>query len=357
MEKLEKSGLRPPHENQAYESLVSDLKKFAEKTNKVREDGKWDQVLEIARTAAAIRRNKTYMALLSKCPPKEVGMAKKFLGRLGAYGAALDTLRDVRWISASPKHRFTKVITISVLPYRHEKFLRPDPEELESLVAAVRPIDPNVYKGYNEFPKEIGLKEHCEILLVRFYIENSAMAPVLPYLGVSKLCCFLCFEFLKRLQKDCTPVEFCVRGGHGKVYGKWLPPDDIEAAQGLVLQSLVDVATEIRERAKRRLEGIRRKLPPRGDSPEWSSDESEGQEDLPDENSGSLEDSFDESEVLEDSPDENSGCLEDSSDKNSDSSGDSFDEYGSSLEDSFDEYSSSLADSSDGYSDDLEDPQ
>lgn len=260
---------------------MEDLDNFTKQTDKVKESFTWQQASTITSAAAEIRRNKAYMAMLSKYfPRKVVDMAKKFLGRLAAYSAALGTLRDICWRFDGSKPPFTK-IAVSVLPHRHEEFQRPTQEELEELVRFVTgasSIGDGFCKRYDDLPEDIDLKEHCEILLARFYLENLDVAPVLPYLGVSKLCCFLCFEFLKRLQKvDGAPDGFCVRGGHGKVYGKWLPPDGdmaTRAARKQVLQGLQNVATDIGVRVQGWLNGERINLPASSDSPEWSSDES-----------------------------------------------------------------------------------
>lgn len=122
-------------------------------------------------------------------------------------------------------------------------------------------------------------KEHCEIQLVRFYIENPNTVPVMPYLGISKLSCFLCSEFLKYLQDptmDGPSVEFCVRGRHGKVYDRWMPPENFiatEVMQDRVGKGLQRVVVDIKTRLRQRLELYRAHLLPGCDSPGWSSDE------------------------------------------------------------------------------------
>ena len=126
----------------------------------------------------------------------------------------------------------------------------------------------------------VNLKEHCEVQLVHFYLENDNRAPVVPYLGVSKLSCSLCCLFLKKLQDPTLPgqnppIEFNVRGEHGKIHGRWLPPDDIVAEadiQGRVLQSLHSVSAEIQTKVQERLKSWVR-LPLGGHSPDWSPDE------------------------------------------------------------------------------------
>jgi len=72
---------------------------------------------------------------------------------------------------------------------------------------------PNRIKiAYMQQHKRCTLKEHTEIQLVRFYLENPQIIPAINYFGVSEYCCFLCDSFLKELQdpdKPGAPVTFC----------------------------------------------------------------------------------------------------------------------------------------------------
>lgn len=147
-------------------------------------------------------------------------------------------------------------------------------------------IPPAVRKS---LPSEIvDLNEHCEVRLVRFYIENEKAAPVMPYLGVSKLSCRLCWSFLKNLQDpklpgQSPPIEFNVRGEDGKVDGGWLPPDDIMAngeTLDRVFQSLHSVSLEIQTRLQQRLKSWVC-LPLGGDFFGWSSGENSDSTDQP----------------------------------------------------------------------------
>ena len=280
----------------AYTQLVGSLDHFAQETN-AEKGGEWGNALRITGTAAAIRRDKVYMALLSKCP-QEAPEVKRFLERLGAYSVALDTLKDACWNPSSRKPLFTNKIAISVLRHRHGKFRT------------------------SETKKE-KLMEHCEILLARFYLENQDTAPVMDYLSVSKLSCLLCAGFLNCL-RDKGVANFRVRGEHGKVYGRWLPPDNIqtrEEVRSQVLKGLEDLAKDIQARVQRCKEGEGRKLEACGDSPGWSSDESSGYpEDPSDKNPDRLEYSSDKiSRWIGDAFDESGGSVEDPSHRHSDS--------------------------------------
>ena len=218
---------------------------------------------------------------------------KRFLERLGAYGKALNTLQQVLWNPSKPI--FPNGIAISVLPSRRKKFRKPKLEKLASFVMTEEELksfefDPDISGPYEEATARVDLKEHCEILLARFYIEDSNRVPVIDYLSVSKLSCFLCSEFLKHLGgQDLAgkPAKFHVRGEHGKVYGKWIPPNDIQGTEEVttrVLASLRSVDEDIQTRVRQRLKRTQLNLTPGGESPGWSSDESSDGE-SPDENS------------------------------------------------------------------------
>ncbi|KAI6137114.1 hypothetical protein F5141DRAFT_69395 [Pisolithus sp. B1] len=68
---------------------------------------------------------------------------------------------------------------------------------------------------------------HAEIQLA-FYIAQKSHPKTMieefyPYIGCSKLCCFLCFTFLRFFGKR-SPF-FRVRGCHGRVYPQWSLPE------------------------------------------------------------------------------------------------------------------------------------
>ncbi|KAI6133803.1 hypothetical protein EV401DRAFT_1575486 [Pisolithus croceorrhizus] len=71
------------------------------------------------------------------------------------------------------------------------------------------------------------LATHAEIQLV-FYITQRTHLETMtkefyPYIGCSKLCCFLCFTFLRSFGQ--RGPFFRVRGCHGKVYPSWSLPE------------------------------------------------------------------------------------------------------------------------------------
>ncbi|EGC42518.1 hypothetical protein HCEG_09300 [Histoplasma capsulatum var. duboisii H88] len=67
-------------------------------------------------------------------------------------------------------------------------------------------------------------KIHCECKLVLHLIETSCLGLLaLPYIGVSKLSCLACWEFLSSLCK--IDHIFYVKGSHSKAYFPWKFPD------------------------------------------------------------------------------------------------------------------------------------
>lgn len=245
-------------------------------------DGKWSNASRAIAIAAVIRNDEVFMSLLDGClVAEDTKKAKRFLERIAAYHVALRTLQEISRKHNSKPLLADKIVIAIVRP----KLMSFRPPTLDKLAAALLTEDqhkwfrvPSASRGLFTWT-EVELKEHCEVQLVRFYIENANTVPVIPYLGVSKLSCFLCSLFLKKLddpELPGLPIQFAVRGEHGKVYGRWLPPDYIVAngqIEQRVLQSLELVSAEVQTRARERLKlWVSRSVG--GDSPSWSSEES-----------------------------------------------------------------------------------
>ena len=271
---------------EAFVNLVTALRLFLAKTQRVIDGthGDYSLVSSIAAAAAAIRGDAVFMALLDKCHEAEDACkAKRFIERIANYHIALRTIWRICKKSGKSEWPFPKKIAVELLPPKRRQFRPPTVGELW---ASMMPEDRYKFLRIPTAVRQslpsgvVDLKEHCEVQLVRFYLENDNRAPVVPYLGVSKLSCSLCCLFLKKLQApklpgQVPPIEFNVRGEHGKIYGRWLPPDDIVAEadiQGRVLQSLHSVSAEIQIKVQERLKSWVR-LPLGGDSPDWLSDE------------------------------------------------------------------------------------
>ena len=250
--------------------------------NALGKDWSYALVSVVITEATAIRRNKVYMALLRESLSAKANEAIGFLEGLAAYDLALNTLLEVRRrLGGLEPLLFTNTISISLLPRpNHQRFRIPSLENLARLVATDEEIHSSARNSYSTKFRGglVTLKEHCEIQLVRFYIENPGVVPVMAYLGVSKLSCFLCSKFLEYLQNpdlSGPPARFLVRGEHGKVYGRWLPPDIRVTGdmQDRVRESLEGIANDIRESVRPRLAQPPVRSPIGPDSPPWPSDE------------------------------------------------------------------------------------
>ena len=74
-----------------------------------------------------------------------------------------------------------------------------------------------IYKAFNAKP----LHTHAEIQLILHFSGREVTDGVFPYMGCSKLSCFLCSTFLKSY----TRLRFSTRGSHGKLYTQWCISD------------------------------------------------------------------------------------------------------------------------------------
>ena len=222
-------------------------------------DGEWSSVSTITSAAAAMCRDVVFMALLQKSlPTRDSRKTVRFLTRLGWYEIALGTLRQLFWRRGGDGSLplFTGRIAISLLPSNHKAFQPPSIDELTSSVMTVsehRSIRLRIGELCTSISTDQDLEEHCEIQLVRFYMENPNTAPVLPYLGISKSSCFQCSAFLGNLRDPGLPgppIKFSARCERAKVCGRWLPPDDIRATGEIrdrVLESLRCVTDELKK--------------------------------------------------------------------------------------------------------------
>ena len=228
-------------------------------------DGEWSSVSTITSAATRMCREVVFMTLLHKSLPTwDARKANRFLMRLAAYEYALNTLRQLFWRrgDGGSLPLFTGRIAISLLPPNHKAF---QPLSLDELSSAVMTVDEHrsfrihIGEPYTGISTDLDLEEHCEIQLVRFYIENPDTAPVLPYLGISKPSCFQCSAFLGNLRDPGlpgSPIKFSVRGERAKVYGRWLPPDDMiatEAIRDRVQESLRCVTDELKKNLRQML--------------------------------------------------------------------------------------------------------
>ena len=239
--------------------------------------------MAIIRTAAEIRNDKVYTALLREGDEAQTFKVIRFIERLGAYGTALDTLLGVRRRLSSPQPIFPNKIDIRLLLPEDKLFQPPGIEELTRSVMSVEDhpsllVPPDICDHYARNSMCASFKEHCEIQLVRFYIENPNTVPVIAYLGISKLSCFLCSEFLNISKINLWRVHqsnFVCAADTARFTAGGCPakPSATEVMQDRVGKSLSRVVIDIGTRLRQRLERYRTPLIPGGNSPGWSSDE------------------------------------------------------------------------------------
>ena len=276
-------GYTQENPQSAYEGLVGSLRQFAAEAEEAIH-GSWGSVSVAITSATRIRANKVHMALLERSLPTKAAAAQGFLDGLAAYDLASKALLEVRRRLRNLEPRlFTNKISISLVTCPNsESFQKLSLDELAKLVeTGDQPpqIHTAAESSYLNISPRVYLKEHCEIQLVRFYIENPGTIPVMAYLGVSKLSCFLCSKFLEYLSDSdpglpAPPIKFFVRGEHGKVYGRWCPPD-IKVTGDMknrVLSSLSRVTDDIRKRVRPSLERPPVRSPVGGEWPPWPSD-------------------------------------------------------------------------------------
>jgi hypothetical protein len=205
-------------------------------------------LISMVRFAQRFRNQKILFELLQEAlqDEQQFKKAKKYIERVSQYHQALSVLSSVVRRRIERGHYLlehpTEVVFTS--PKVMAIGLPPLKETLLPWVVGPRDVPSvqnpdNVYHAYQSAMKRFEAKEHCEMQLVRFYLENSAVVPLLEYIGVSKFCCFMCAEFLKELQNPShggDVATFGVRRNHGKIYGRWLPPTKIEATEKVQAQ-------------------------------------------------------------------------------------------------------------------------
>ena len=83
-------------------------------------------------------------------------------------------------------------------------------------------------QNYVQLPPQA--KVHAEMIVLGEFFSTSNT--IIPYIGISKLCCYSCdtvIKFVQKLGLDCS-----TRGTHGKLYSNWAHPkflDDISSTE------------------------------------------------------------------------------------------------------------------------------
>jgi nucleic acid/nucleotide deaminase of polymorphic system toxin len=66
---------------------------------------------------------------------------------------------------------------------------------------------------------------HCECALIAFLHNNSKQySQIFPYIGVSKLSCSLCYNWIEAYNNEPNRPKFYTKGCHGKCYSSWKSP-------------------------------------------------------------------------------------------------------------------------------------
>jgi hypothetical protein len=208
----------------------------------------------MTRRAYVIRRN----VMDRKIKPPE-GLAKLFLAvdRLSKLRASYRTIVEV----AAMLQSFDIVeITAKALPME-----TPTPMDFDAVLAHLG-VPSGLRSSSRYLPdamtkseakrrfkhlQEKELQSHPEVHLLIALLENQVnMTNFLPYMGVSKKSCYLCWSFLKAHGK------FIPRGSHGKLYSKWMIPTtgmiDAREAENMC-NAVKAVETDLRRRLKEKM--------------------------------------------------------------------------------------------------------
>ncbi|KAI6137182.1 hypothetical protein F5141DRAFT_1209513 [Pisolithus sp. B1] len=196
----------------------------------------------LAEYTYSIRHMKSLSIFLDSCP-------KAFVGR--------KLLSDIHWLGRLRSCFYTLVEAALNIPGFSELSIIPVenlpprvcPSALPPLVDVMRCLDQTLdptsidrfigeglgvidaERKFKEIQAQISrrrhLPTHAELQLVLYIIRQmdieTVHGEIYPYIGCSKLSCFLCNIFLKLFRR--SGFAFRTRGSHGKVYPPWSIPD------------------------------------------------------------------------------------------------------------------------------------
>ncbi|KAI6105127.1 hypothetical protein EDD16DRAFT_1633679 [Pisolithus croceorrhizus] len=214
----------------------------------------------LAEYAYSIRHMKSLSVFLDSCP-------RVFVGR--------KLLSDIHWLGRLRSCFYTLVEAALNIPGFSELSIVPVqnlsprvcPSTLPTLADVMRCLDQtldptSIHRFIGEglgvinaerIFKEVHIKvsrrhlsTHAELQLVLYIIRkmdiDTVHREIYPYIGCSKLSCFLCTIFLRFFRQ--LGFAFRTRGSHGKVYPSWSIPDvdglheDMVSGLDLVLKSM-----------------------------------------------------------------------------------------------------------------------
>lgn len=223
---------------------------------------------DLTTQALAVRRS----MLVQECLVRhsQGSKALRALNFLAKVATAHEVLVDMA--IGFPQFRSVEVKSVSVSPYevtlplnldealRVLKHEHQDTRGVHQASANQVQLPEKAQQDFNRFASE-ERHMHAEIQLVTYLAERSVLETIYPYIGGSKYCCLLCWEFISGLKL------LQARGCHGKLYHRWLLPklkDMPEHTQNLMLQATTSLKHRLKEFIM--MNGVRAKWPEQAES-------------------------------------------------------------------------------------------
>ena len=103
------------------------------------------------------------------------------------------------------------------------------------------------------------LHAHAEIQILFVMETEGPGSKIIPYIGCSKRCCFLCAKFIE------AHGRYRIRGTHGKVYHQWTLPPSIRNSSvlaGCLKDIVIKVETHMNDELRNPIIVSRRALVP-----------------------------------------------------------------------------------------------
>ena len=231
--------------------------------------------------ASVLRMEDVFISILEEAlDTDKAKVLIAYLERLGRYAVAVRTLHMMRGHRKASKTFSMYSVAISFTQGRVDELTLPSLQQLQHLLmgpthSSYVDYPAKIRRAYSQLNERCTVKEHAEMQLLRFYLENPQITPVINCFGISKYCCYFCTSLLKELQdpnKPGKPVTFTIRSSHGKVYGHWLPPKPSNASASIqirVASCLKAISQDVQVRFKKRIEELTRDSTG-SDSSTWS---------------------------------------------------------------------------------------
>ena len=123
----------------------------------------------------------------------------KYLDRLARYMVGIETIFELR--KHKSKGLFQYPVKIKFTQPRSTDFCLPTLTEIQqSLQNTAFQYPAAVHYCYDEMYQQFSAKEHAEIQILSYYLQNPQNTPLINYIGVSKHCCYLCAKLLEQFQ-------------------------------------------------------------------------------------------------------------------------------------------------------------